>query len=298
VKTAKLIHNPTAGDEEHSRKDLISLIESNGFECTYSSTKEDDCKRIEEEVDFLVAAGGDGTVRKIVKKLLKRKLLERTWPIGLLPLGTANNIAKTLGIHGTIESIVESWKTARLEKFDVGCVNMAKETNFFLEGFGCGIFPYLMLEMQNQNLESIEDSKTKMNSALELLHQIVLAYEPHQLQLEIDGANHSGKYILVEIMNTRSIGPNLVLAPDANPGDGELNVVLIAEKNKDRFATYLEEKLAGNEEEYRYDTLLGKKIRMIWQGTHIHVDGESVKTKKSAEIQIALRERLIEFLVP
>ncbi len=62
-----------------------------------------------EKVDFIVAAGGDGTIRKITKELLDRKLSEKTWPIALLPLGTANNIAQTLEINGTSEDIIHSW---------------------------------------------------------------------------------------------------------------------------------------------------------------------------------------------
>jgi diacylglycerol kinase family enzyme len=298
MKVAKLIHNPNAGDEEHSKKELISIIESQGYRCIYSSVKDENWKKIDPSVDFLIVAGGDGTVRKTVKKLLKRKVLERTWPIGLLPLGTANNIAKTLGVVGTTEEIIESWKSLKRKRFDVGCVSAGKDEEFFLEGFGCGIFPYLMLEIQNQKLESMENPEMKMNSTLGLLHQIVLAYEPRQLELTIDGAVHSGKYILVEIMNTRSIGPNLVLAPDADPGDGEFDLVLIAEKNKERFATYLENRLEGNVEEYRYDTLRGKDIRILWQGTHIHVDGKTMKIKQPVEMRVELRENVIEFLVP
>jgi diacylglycerol kinase (ATP) len=70
MKIAKLIHNPTAGDEEHSKKQLISIIEANGFECIYSTTKKKSWKNIEPEVDFIIAAGGDGTVRKITKEVL------------------------------------------------------------------------------------------------------------------------------------------------------------------------------------------------------------------------------------
>jgi len=297
MKTAKLIHNPTAGDEEHSRKKLISMIESGGFKCVYSSTKDDDWKTIAEGVDFLIGAGGDGTVRKIVRKLLNRKVLEKTWPIGVLPLGTANNIARALEIEGTSEEIVQSWKTGRVKQFDVGAVSLAQQTDFFLESFGCGIFPYLMMETKKRDLDSITDLEKKMNTALELLHEIVISYEPHHLELDIDGAHHSGKYILVEVMNTKSIGPNLVLAPGADPGDGFFNVVLIAEKNKDRFAAYLQSKFEGEEAEYRYDTLEGKDIRLTWQGTHIHVDGEIIKTKDSVEMEIQLKRGLVEFLI-
>ena len=297
MKTAQLVHNPTAGDEDHAAKELIQTIESKGFECLYSSTKEKGWKKFDAQVDFLVAAGGDGTVRKLVQKLLKRKVMDRTWPIALLPLGTANNIASSLAITGTADEIIESWKRPKFKKFDVGQVHNLEETEFFLEGMGCGIFPYLISEMQKEEKESSQDTHTALNSALALLHQIVLSYEPRLCELEVDGTNHSGKFLMAEIMNTPSIGPNLVLAPDADPGDGEFEIVLIPEKYKERFAEHLTNKIAGKEEEYRYDTLKGKNIRLRWDGTHVHLDGEVLKIKQSMELEITMRAGVVDFFV-
>jgi diacylglycerol kinase family enzyme len=296
MKVAKLVHNPTAGDEEHSKKELISLIESKGFKCVYCSIKQKGWDELNGDIDFLIAAGGDGTVRMIVKKLLKRKVIEKTLPIALLPLGTANNIANSLEISGDTEAIIDSWHAADLKPYDVGRVYEIGDAKFFLESLGYGIFATLLQELKIHDLESPAHPENAMQSAVEILHQIALAYEPHECKLEIDGANHSGKYLLVEIMNTRSIGPNLVLAPNADPGDGELDVVMIAEKHKDRFVTYLENKLAGKEDEYHYDTLKGKNITITWEGAHLHVDGDFMKIQKSHEVKIELVEGVVQFL--
>ncbi len=100
MKVAKLLHNPGAGDEEHGKDELVEQIEAAGFECRYSSTKQWLPLRIEDDIDFVVVGGGDGTVRQITKMLLDRKVLEKSFPIALLPLGTANNISKTLHLQG------------------------------------------------------------------------------------------------------------------------------------------------------------------------------------------------------
>lgn len=298
MKAAKLIHNPTAGDEEHSKKELISLIREAGFNCVYSSTKKKGWNEIASRIDFLISAGGDGTVRKIVKKLLKKRIPPERLPIGLLPLGTANNIARTLGISGTTEEIIDSWHSANVKPFDVGRVSNLEDTDFFLEGLGYGILPYLMQEMKKRFHSSIEDPDIELKTALSVLHEIVLCYDPGHCELEIDGTNHSGKFLMTEIMNIRSVGPNLLLAPDADPGDGELEIVLVPEKYKDRFATHLTNKIAGKEEEYRYDILKGKKIRIRWSGTHVHVDGEVLKIKESQELKVEVNQGLVQFLVP
>ena len=106
MKIAKVLHNPNAGDGENSDKDLITALEAEGYKCSYLSTKEKgwekkDWDKIEsEDIDFVIVAGGDGTVRKLAGELLDRKLIDKKLPIALLPFGTANNIARTLGIAG------------------------------------------------------------------------------------------------------------------------------------------------------------------------------------------------------
>ena len=107
----KVFHNPTAGEAEHTKEMLVKTIESAGFECSYSSTKKEiNEKSIPESTDIVAVAGGDGTVRKIAEYYCSGNMLNRRHPLGLLPWGTANNIARTLGIEGKFEQIVESWK--------------------------------------------------------------------------------------------------------------------------------------------------------------------------------------------
>jgi diacylglycerol kinase (ATP) len=299
MKLAKLLHNPGAGDEEHDRENLVALIESSGFRCRYSSTKKEDWKDFEQDVDFLVVAGGDGTVRKITKELLERKLLDKTWPIGLLPLGTANNIAKTLELEAETEALIEGWHHWRIKKYDVGRITHIDDAFFFLESFGFGIFPYLMMEMKKQGKDDADVSPDeKLRLALKLLHKISLDYEPRQCRLVIDGQDYTGKYLLVEIMNTRSIGPNLFLAPDAQPDDGVLDVVLVSEKDKRKFATYVANKIDGIESSADFTVIKARKVDIGWEGTHVHVDDEVLKINKEKAVEIEIKEGLLEFLVP
>src|ERR1700754_2395230 len=84
MKLAHLLHNPTAGDEEHSKNELKALMEAHGLECSYFSTKKKGWEEIDPATDLLIVAGGDGTVRKIANELLERKLIDKKLPIGLL----------------------------------------------------------------------------------------------------------------------------------------------------------------------------------------------------------------------
>lgn len=298
MKRAQLLHNPGAGKEEYSKEQLLALIESEGFACMYSSAKEDDWKNIVKDIDFLIVAGGDGTIRKLTKELLAEEASNKILPIALLPMGTANNISKSLNIHQKTEDIIKTWHNKKIKNYDVGKLYHMPESNFFLESFGYGIFPYLMLEMEKQFKDDIETPELKLQAALELLHKIILSYQPKYCKLEVDGTNHSGKYLLAEIMNTRSIGPNLFISPYGDPGDGELEVILVPEAHKNKFAEYVANKINGVEETYSFHTLKAKNIKISWHGTHAHVDDEIVKLPVAAEVVIELKRNVLQFIIP
>ena len=120
MEIATLFHNPGAGGEDHSKKELVALIEKSGYKCRYSSTAEKGWKddEIDPDSDFIIVAGGDGTIRKVTELLLKRSVLDKRYPIGLIPLGTANNIAKTLDLKGEPEDIVAGWNPESICRFD------------------------------------------------------------------------------------------------------------------------------------------------------------------------------------
>src|SRR5262245_1870824 len=112
MKRVTLIHNPQAGDEDHSRNQLLKLIRDAGYEVTYKSSKEDFASALEDPGDLIVVAGGDGTVRRVALESLGTGV-----PLAILPMGTANNISKSLGITAPAEELIAGWKGARRKRF-------------------------------------------------------------------------------------------------------------------------------------------------------------------------------------
>ena len=292
MKSAQLIHNPNAGDGDDLTQELITALNEAGYDCSYSSTKEEGWEKLSSPIDFIVVAGGDGTIRKAALELMDRRL-----PIGLVPLGTANNIAKTLHIKGTPSEIVSGWKDSVRKKFDVGRIYNLETEKFFLEGLGFGIFPMLMQEMKRQKQDDPSAVKN-IKLALEALHEIILNYNAHTCTIQIDEAEYSGKYLMVEIMNTRLIGPNLHLVPMADPGDGVFEVVLVTESQREEFAQYVLNKIMGKETQPFFNMLKAKKLKVLWDGKHLHVDDSYIKLDKKAEIKIELQEDGLQFLIP
>ena len=296
MQVVKLIHNPKAGDEQHGKDDLIQKIEKAGFECRYASTKKNDWKGIDEDIDIVAAAGGDGTVRKVIREVLKRKMLDKPLPIGLLPLGTANNIAKTLEINEGVKKTAESWKEARVKRVDIGMIHNIPGKTFFLESVGFGVFPYLIKEMGELE-EEFSSPEEELKACWRKLHEIVQWYEPRNCHLEVDGTDHSGKFLLVEVMNMRSIGPNMVLSPLTDPSDGELDVVLVPEAHKEKFTQYVLHKMNDGDDSYQFHTLKAKNLTIKWEGTRVHVDDKMIKMEKGITVSIEVKPGVLEFLI-
>lgn len=297
MKNAKILHNPNAGKQEHDKKTLVALLESHGVECGYSSTKEEGWQELEDGFDFIIVAGGDGTVRKTVVKMIDRLKKKDRKPILLLPMGTANNIAGSLGIVGHLDDVVKHIHTRKLKRFDVGRIKGRKKDMLFLEGFGFGIFPALMNRMQE--IPEREDATPEDNLALALteLHRIVMEYPAQPYTVIIDGEPFTDHYILIEVMNTPSLGPNLRLSPNADPGDGQFELIMIPESQRGELAEYVMNKKNGIETEFVPVIIKGKKISIATPAGLFHVDDELKRLKKAKSLSIAPEAGMVEFFV-
>src|SRR5215216_7437728 len=104
TKRVTLIYNENAGSAD-SRSDIVELINRVGFTVTcFSKKKRDIDKALEEPADIIAVAGGDGAVAKVAARMRPNGC-----PIAVLPLGTANNIAKSLGLGRPTVELVASW---------------------------------------------------------------------------------------------------------------------------------------------------------------------------------------------
>src|SRR4051812_25250682 len=151
---------------------LCKLLEDAGHKVRYRSSKEDDWKRsLKKPADLIVVAGGDGTVGKVARRMVGRGI-----PMSILPSGTANNIARTLGVLDLhFEKIVRAWDKPRRVKLDVGVAAGPWGERYFVEGIGAGIFAGLLAVPASKKLKDTEDP---VEHGLERLKQEVKRAEP------------------------------------------------------------------------------------------------------------------------
>jgi diacylglycerol kinase (ATP) len=130
-----LMHNPKAGDARHGKDQLMAALAKAGHHATYQSTKERGSKKaLNQPTDLVLAAGGDGTVAKIASRLVDSGI-----PLGVLPLGTANNLARALGFVASPEEIIARLEGGKKQVFDVGLATGPWGERYFFEAAGGGL---------------------------------------------------------------------------------------------------------------------------------------------------------------
>jgi diacylglycerol kinase family enzyme len=297
-----LIHNPGSGDDSHpSRGQLEALIREAGHKVRYQSVREKGWSKVlKKETDMVAVAGGDGTVGKVVRRLVGRGI-----PIAVLPLGTANNIARTLGIAGlSVMQLIPSWDSSRHQAFDAGVAKGPWGSRHFIEAIGVGLFSSAMGHLdEDETLENLPDAEVKVTYTLQLLREFLVDCKTTQLTATLDDKDVSGKYLLFEAMLMQYLGPNLYLAPDIVPDDGLFDLVLVAEKDRTTLHDHLESWQEGNPWPSEFRTLRGAHLQIEWTGFPIHIDDkrwpeEGKQKPKAAAIDVTIERKAIDFLVP
>jgi diacylglycerol kinase (ATP) len=295
-----VFHNPKAGEGRPARRDLIDPLLSAGHAAAYKSTRDKDFERaLADPGDVALVAGGDGTVRSVAKHLIGRGI-----PIALLSLGTANNVAKALGLSASVEAAISRLATATRIRFDVGIAKGAWGETHFLEGVGLGLFAVtvcLAKSRKGNRRQRNEHDDFGLTRDLRYLSSVLGRMKPQGWHIVADGQDLSGEYYLCEALNTASVGPNLRLAPTADPSDGWLDLVLVTENEKSRLRRYIAERIAGRDTELELPTYRFKRLTMTAAGAQVHIDDqlESPHEKPSAvggHVELTLIEGGLEFL--
>ena len=229
-----LIHNPTAGAAgQPGARQLCQLIRECGHEVDYRSSKANGwADAVRQPTDLVAVAGGDGTVGRVLRRMVGRKT-----PVAVLPMGTANNFSRSVGIAGTpIEQHIASWANARTANVDAASVSGPWEDTYCVEGLGVGLFAWVMPKAtRDRTLSKMENPREAIAYAIKLVKKRLWDHPPKRVNATLDGKDISGDYLLFEVLNTPFIGPNLYLSPHGHAGDGLLDVVMVREKDREHF---------------------------------------------------------------
>lgn len=265
-----LLHNPSAGSEQHSRQDLIRAIERAGHRVVAQFSKSSELRGslpTRGDCDVLAVAGGDGTIGRAALSLAGSGL-----PMAILPLGTANNISHTLGIHGSLHHVISKWDDHAECAFDLGRLVTGNTTRYFVEAFGLGVFPEVIRKADAQSEPPTVQASLKRD--LSLFRSVFHHSEPRMYHIDIDGQDHSGLYLLVQIMNIPFLGPNLQLIADSNPCDGRLEVVLVGDTERPIMDNLVSATRVQGKPEKDLPVYRAKRVTIQTEDFLYHLDGD------------------------
>lgn len=286
---ALLFHNPTAGTKSFDKDGILAALKLANIDAHYVSTKNDDVEAaLKKSADLFIVAGGDGTIRLIVTGAKDRSI-----PVAVLPLGTANNIARSLGISGTPIELVESWNIDRCLSLDVGQARGAWGTASFLEAFGVGLIPaYLRMAAKGKKPEGADN----LRKGRAMLQKALKDAEPIDIEVTVDGKPVRGDLLGVEVLNIPFTGPGLPLGAKANAADGKLDVVCITKDSRKDLIAWLEAPMDSDPPVVGRE---GSEVKLLWREAPNRLDDKTFdNAEKTHTAEICCEETPACVLMP
>jgi YegS/Rv2252/BmrU family lipid kinase len=287
---AKLIANPGAGKPEESPKQLelaTRLLLKHGIKVDVALAKPKEeatplaKKAVKDGFDLVIAMGGDGTLEAVLRGMVGRKT-----PMGIIPTGTQNNIAKSLGIPADMDEACALIASHHIRKLDVGRVKVKNGRKlFFFELTAVGLVAALYPEAND--LQEGKLSKLK-DVALTLLHQ---EPEPVVYLTLDDESKVKVKTMLVVVSNAPMFGANFLVAPDASLTDGLLDISVYPEFSKAELLAYYakirSEGFSANEKVQRFraskiEIKTDPKMDVMADGVMLGKGKVEIKTKSGS----------------
>lgn len=182
---------------------------------------------IHNNVDAILAAGGDGTIHHVVNALMDEELRVEELPMfGVIPLGSGNDFARSLGDSVKPEALVKLLAERKTKGIDVGRISFlgnAKKPNvYFINEADIGMGPDVVRKVMS--------SRKPFGSAVAYYVSILstfISYKPFQVTVRTDQWQWSGKIRTLAIANGKYFGNGLGIAPDAETDDGKFSTFIV-----------------------------------------------------------------------
>lgn len=221
-KKAFVVYNPAAGQVRGMLEPTLKILRQLGVECVEGKTQEaGHAQELAQSAvktggfDVFVAAGGDGTINEVI-----RGMGDCGVPLGIIPIGTANVLAKEIGLRFNPETIARTIAFGDVRNIHLGQVNGSV---FFLMA-SAGFDGRVVADVS----AAVKKVFGRGAYVLSGLKQIARGTAP-VLKVKIEGAEHDASWVIVS--NAKLYGGEFLLAPDADLLAKGFSVVLFQGKN-------------------------------------------------------------------
>ena len=287
-----IIFNPRAGAAT-DRKTVLSQLGQLNPTALRITRKAGDAEKwaraaLRTKCNYIVVAGGDGTLNGVVNGLGTEAKNVR---LGIVPLGTGNDFARTLGLPSSIEQNVDILHSAKTKRIDLVRVK-SKRVRYFVN-VSAGGFSGVVGGKMTPKIKRTWGPLAYMRGAVAALSQL---HSYHTQILLDDDEQLSAELYNVVVANGRFVAGGLPIAPDANPSDGFLEVVLIPKLCAAEIALLAAEVVLGKHLSSKATIFRrAKKVSVRSRpGMCFNVDGESVG---NAPAVFQILPRALKFVV-
>jgi YegS/Rv2252/BmrU family lipid kinase len=212
---ALLLLNPGARRGGEGGEEIVARLQRLGLDPVVEVTEAagavpDQIRRHLDRVDRVVVAGGDGTLHQVLQGLIGTGL-----PLGILPLGTANNLARTLGIPEELDRACELVAQGHRRRIDLGKVN----DRYFFTTASLGLSVRITAELS-------AEAKRRWGPAAYALAtlRVLRGIRPFHAEISWPGGRRRSRTVQIVVGNGRYYGAALPVAADAAIDDARLDL--------------------------------------------------------------------------
>lgn len=284
-----LVFSPQATwDEVPDARAAVDVLERGGLDVevlTSVARREDEetLSRRMQDADIAIAAGGDGTVR-----LVAGALRHTDRPLGVIPLGTANDFARTIGLTGDPMEAAQVIVEGRRARVDLGMANDIPYLN--VASFG------LSAEVNNRLDPEVKRFWGPMSYARSGVDVLARRRE-FGVTVTVDGETHRLRAIQVGVANGRFQGGGAEIHPEARIDDGTLDVYVVEQRPLAQLLLMaLSVKARGHGWWQSVHFFQGKDVTVETATPHkVSVDGELIAT---TPLHCEVRPGALDVFVP
>lgn len=286
--TALLFINKQARNGDSSARYVKELLQQSQIGIVEPDEKDtgscsDIIRAYADRVDFVIIGGGDGTLNSAAPGLVDTGL-----PLGVLPLGTANDFARTVGIPREIRQAVQVIANGKLRAVDLGEVNGHLFFNVSSIGFSAALARGLSAKSKKR-----WGTLGYALAAFKLLKQS----RPFRVQIEHDGIKERVRTVQVSVGNGRFYGGGMAVADSAAPDDGRLDVYSLEVSHWWEMVALIPFILKGTHGRWRkVRAFSARELTLSTSKPHdINADGELIGKTPAV---FGIREKAIQVFAP
>lgn len=218
-----------------SKKDLLPLLQAGDFK-------------------GILISGGDGSINSVISFLLDNDI---RLPIGLVPAGTCNDLANSLGLP---KNAREAALVPLMRKTIMADIGRIDGKYFFFSSCAGGYFVPATYNTPTHAKRNIKQFAYYFKAATRFT-----AFKPFDLQISIDGKLHKFRALMFAFATGKQIAGFSNILNEASLKDGVLDLVIIEECSYLELPTILFNILKGQ--------FVSQKYVQYFQGRHFHIDG-------------------------